>query len=169
MDTALIHYKVVEPILNDWAITKVWITPESPATGDEVIIHTTVTLKNTTYSRERHIAYVGFWLDGRFFSGILFRGDKPTSPHFSTQDIVTRNTWTAEEGYHKIRVLIYDVNNFPDPNPYDNEKVIFFLGSARPKSAHLFYHRALQDKQFFVFYFSLMAISIIFLAKLWRS
>ncbi len=131
IETATIKYKVTQPTLNDWAITKVWIKPESPVRGDEVTFHATVELKSTTYKELEltQTARVGFYLDGNFFSGVFLR-QKLVSHASVSQDIRAYRMWTAEEGSHGLRVAVEDNNNYPDPFTDDNTKEIVFSASA---------------------------------------
>ncbi len=131
LDTSVIKCKVAQPILNDWAITKVWITPESTTPGSEVTFHATVVLKNSSYLKYKalHVARVGFYLDGDFFSGVFLRFD-PNLPATFIQETQAQETWIAEEGSHRLRVLVSDNNQFPDPFLNDNEIEIIFSSNS---------------------------------------
>ena len=127
MDVATISYKVAQLILNDWAIMQVWITPESPVPGDEVTLHATVTLKNTTYGEfiALHVARAAFYLNDNFFSGTFLRFD-PALPTPIMQETQTHQIWIAEEGQYRLRVVVADNNHFPDPFPNDDSMEMTF-------------------------------------------
>jgi len=63
VDTATVNYNVVMPVENDWAVTKVWITPDSPSPGDEVTFQDKFiqdNIRDFVFSVEPYYAMINF-------------------------------------------------------------------------------------------------------------
>lgn len=121
VDTATVNYNVVMPVENDWAVTKVWITPDSPSPGDEVTFHATIALKSTTGTGTQ-MAAVGCFLNDRPFGKTqLFSFQYPSS-----QDIQAPIEWTAEEGSYRLRFAVEDFNRYQDKFIQDNIRDFVF-------------------------------------------
>ncbi|WP_455277795.1 hypothetical protein [[Eubacterium] cellulosolvens] len=115
IDTATVNYNVIMPVENDWAVNKVWITPDSPSPGDEVTFHATIALKSTT-GQGTQIATVGCFLNDRPFGQTqLLSFQYPSS-----QDISAPLEWTAEEGSYRLRFAVEDFNRYQDKFIQDN-------------------------------------------------
>ncbi len=167
IDKKIFHYKVTKPIFNDWAITKVWIMPESPMPGKELTFYAIVTLKNTTSEDlVQQGCAVGFFLKDKILGGVSLRFD-PSLLTSSTRARQVHQKWVAEKGFHQLSVVVADSDNFPDPFPKDNERSIIFLVGEEPKYVlYQYFEKVFQDRLFFIFYGSLIIILIILLVKL---
>jgi hypothetical protein len=121
IDTATVNYNVVMPVENDWAVNRVWITPDSPSPDDEVTFHATIALKSTT-GKGTQMASVGCFLNDRPFGKTqLLSFQYPTS-----QDIQAPIEWTAEEGSYRLRFAVEDFNHYQDKFIQDNIRDFVF-------------------------------------------
>lgn len=114
-DTATVSYQVITPTVNDWAVTKVWITPDSPSPDDEVTFHATIALKSTT-GKGTQMAAVGCFLNDRPFG----KTQLLSFQYPSSQDIQAPIEWTAEEGSYRLRFAVEDFNYYQDKFIQDN-------------------------------------------------
>ncbi len=121
IDTATVNYQVILPTVNDWAVTRVWITPASPTVGDIVNFHATIALKSTTGKGQQSALVASFLNKAQFEKAQILNFPGPSSIN-----IKASKTWTAEEGTHKLAFVVEDANNYPDPSPNDNVMEITF-------------------------------------------
>ena len=123
MDTATVTYQVIEPIITDWDVDKVWIEPESPSVDDQITFHATIALKKTNSAKPLTVD-VACYLDKKYYSG----SSLTFSPQPSVQDIAISKPWKATEGPHTI-MFVVDPNgqhNDPTPFPTYNHKDLTF-------------------------------------------
>jgi hypothetical protein len=115
MDTASVTYQVVQPIVTDWDVGKVWIDPAAPGQGDTVTFHTTIVLVSTN-SQKSLTVQVACLLDGRPY----YLGSLTFTPQPSSQDVTVPQTWTATTGDHQLTCAVDPNHQHNDPTPYPN-------------------------------------------------
>lgn len=114
MDTTTVTYQVIEPVVTDWEVEKVWTEPKSPGEGDQVTFHATIILKSTT-SNEPLVVEVACYLDQKFFasSSLTFQPKPGTR-----QNIAIPKQWTAIEGLNVLLFIVDRTAQHNDPTPY---------------------------------------------------
>jgi len=113
MDMASVTYRVIQPIMTDWDVERVWLDPASPGEGDKVTFHATILLQSTN-SKEVLTVAVACSLDKRLY----YTGSLTFSPQPGKQDITIPNTWTAVKGAHVLTCIVDPNKAHNDPTPY---------------------------------------------------
>ena len=115
MDTASVTYRVIQPIVTDWDVEKVWLDPAAPGAGDKVTFHTTISLLSTN-SKDSLSVDVACSLDKRLY----YAGSLAFAPQPSKQDVTIPEVWTATKGDHTLTCFVDPNHKHNDPTPYPN-------------------------------------------------
>jgi hypothetical protein len=113
LDTASVSYQVIQPIITDWAVTRVWLNPSSPGEGDQVTFSAAFALVSTN-SPQPLTVQVACLLDNEPY----YTGSLTFNPQPSTQNVTVPQTWTATKGTHTLTCIIDPENQLNDVNPY---------------------------------------------------
>jgi len=113
MDTASVNYEVVQPIITDWNVVKVWLNPAAPGEGDKVTFHTTIALVSTNSPQSMTVQVACLLDQAPYYTGSLTFAPQPSS-----QDLTVPQTWTATKGMHTLTCIVDPNNQFNDANPY---------------------------------------------------
>jgi hypothetical protein len=116
------------PGIADVVVTGISWSPAAPTNGDLVLFSATIANRGTAPTPDGVVIGAGFFVDGvkTNWYGVLTDPLAPGQSRAITASGGPRGTrnWTAVSGTHTLRVLVDDVNRFPEFNENNNDLTV---------------------------------------------